>query len=163
MKNWAIIVAIGENSEIGKDNDLLWRISADMKRFKAITTGNTIVMGRKTFDSLPKGALPNRRNIVLSHQNLELDNTEVYKTIEEIAEATKDDKQVFVIGGASLYASFIDKVEKLYLTKVHSSFAADVFFPKFDMGNWETIEKENIPKGEKNEFAHTFYLLNKKV
>ena len=68
MKNWAIIVAIGENNEIGKDNDLLWRISADMKRFKAITTGNTIVMGRKTFNSLPKGALPNRRNIVLSER-----------------------------------------------------------------------------------------------
>ncbi len=163
MKNWAIIVAIGENNEIGKDNDLLWRISADMKRFKAITTGNTIVMGRKTFDSLPKGALPNRRNIVLSHQNLKFDNTEVYKTIEEITEATKDDEQVFVIGGASLYSTFIDKVDKIYLTKVHSSFEADVFFPEFDMNKWEISEEENVPKGEKNEFAHTFYVLNKKV
>lgn len=163
MKNWSIIVAIGENNEIGKDNDLLWRISADMKRFKAITTGNTIVMGRKTFDSLPKGALPNRRNIVLSHQNLEFDNTEVYKTIEGITEATKNDEQVFVIGGASLYTSFIDKVDKIYLTKVHASFKADVFFPRFDMDHWETLEEENVPKGEKNEFAHTFYVLNKIV
>jgi len=89
MNNWSIIVAIGENNEIGKDNDLLWRISADMKRFKAITTGNTIVMGRKTFDSLPKGALPNRRNIVLSHQELEFENTEVFQSIDQIVDQVK--------------------------------------------------------------------------
>ena len=162
MNNWSIIVAIGENNEIGKDNDLLWRISADMKRFKAITTGNTIVMGRKTFDSLPKGALPNRRNIVLSHQELEFENTEVFQSIDQIVEATKNDKNIFVIGGASLYQAFIGKVEKIYLTKVHSSFDADVFFPKFDMNNWEILEEENVPKGEKNEFSHTFYILKKK-
>lgn len=162
MKNWAIIVAVGENNEIGKDNDLLWRISADMKRFKAITTGNTIVMGRKTFDSLPKGALPNRKNIVLSHQNLEFDSTEVYQTIEEITEATKNDKEVFVIGGASLYSTFIEKVDKMYLTKVHSSFDADVFFPEFDMDKWEIIQEENVPKGDKNEFDHTFFELQRK-
>ena len=162
MNNWSIIVAIGENNEIGKDNDLLWRISADMKRFKAITTGNTIVMGRKTFDSLPKGALPNRRNIVLSHQELEFENTEVFQSIDQIVEATKNDKNIFVIGGASLYQAFIGKVEKIYLTKVHSSFDADVFFPKFDMNNWDILEEENVPEGEKNEFSHTFYILKKK-
>ncbi len=162
MSNWSIIVAIGENNEIGKDNDLLWRISADMKRFKAITTGNTIVMGRKTFDSLPKGALPNRRNIILSHQKLEFENTEIYNSIDKITEVTKNDENIFVIGGASLYEEFINTVDKIYLTKVHSSFNADVFFPKFNMTDWNIIEEENIPKGEKNEFSHTFYILKRK-
>ena len=162
MGNWSIIVAIGENNEIGKDNDLLWRISADLKRFKAITTSNTIVMGRKTFDSLPKGALPNRRNIVLSHQNLNIENAEIYQTLEELKQNTADDKQVFVIGGASLYQMFIDKVDTMYLTKVHSTFDADVFFPAFDWADWDILEKEYFPKGDKDEFAHTFYVLKRK-
>ena len=162
MNNWAIIVAIGENNEIGKDNDLLWRISADMKRFKTITTGNTIVMGRKTFDSLPKGALPNRRNIVLSHQALEFENTEVFSSISKITEATTNDKQVFVIGGASLYEAFINKVDKIYLTKVHASFDADVYFPQFNMSEWTVLEEENVPKSDKNEYAHSFFILKRK-
>ena len=160
--NWAIIVAIGENNEIGKDNDLLWRISADLKRFKALTTHNTIVMGRKTFDSLPKGALPNRRNIVLSHQNLNINDAETYQNITEINQTTLNDSQVFIIGGASLYQMFIDKVDKMYLTKVHSTFDADVYFPDFDWNKWEILEEEFIPKGERNEFAHTFYILKRK-
>ncbi len=161
MKNWSIIVAIGNNNEIGKDNDLLWRISADLKRFKTITTGNTIVMGRKTFESLPKGALPNRRNIVLSKQNLEYENTEVYSTVEQVVEATKDDKDVFVIGGASVYELFISKVNKMYLTQVNEDFDADVFFPEFDWSEWSVLEKDYVDKGEKNQFAHTFYILNR--
>ncbi len=163
MKDWGIIVAIGENNEIGKDNDLLWRISDDMKRFKAITTGNTIVMGRKTFESLPKGALPNRRNMILSHQNLSFDNTEVFQTIEEIIDETGVGNRVFVIGGASLYQEFVDKVDKIYLTKVHASFDADVFFPKLNWEDWNIIEEETIPGGIKNEFSHTFYILERKV
>lgn len=161
MKNWSIIVAIGEQNEIGKDNDLLWRISADLKRFKAITTGNTIVMGRKTFDSLPKGALPNRRNIVLSHQDLKIDNVEVFQDIESIAKATENDEQVFIIGGASLYNSFIDKVKRVFLTKVHSTFEADVFFPKVNWNEWKTVQEENVGIDEKNEYAHTFLELIK--
>lgn len=161
MNNWSIVVAIGENNEIGKDNDLLWRISADLKRFKAITTGHTIVMGRKTFDSLPKGALPNRRNIVLSHQDIEYANTEVFSTIDEIIEATKNDEQVFVIGGASLYQEFIDKVSKLYLTEVHSSFDADVFFPKFDRKEWKIVKEEQVSKDEKNQYSHSYYCLER--
>lgn len=161
MKNWSIIVAIGERNEIGKDNDLLWRISADLKRFKAITTGNTIVMGRKTFDSLPKGALPNRRNIVLSHQDLKIDNVEVFQDIESIAKATENDEQVFIIGGASLYNSFIDKVKRVFLTKVHSTFEADVFFPEVNWNEWKTVQEENVGIDEKNEYAHTFLELIK--
>ncbi len=163
MKNWSIIVAKGKNNEIGKDNDLLWRISDDLKRFKKITTGHTIVMGRKTFDSLPKGALPNRRNIVLSGQNKSIENVEVFSSVSELIAACQSDEKVFVIGGASLYNLFIDKVERLYLTQVDESFEADVFFPEFDMNDWEVISKEEVASGEKNEFAHVFYELRKKM
>jgi len=162
MKNWAIIVAIGENNEIGKDNDLLWRISADMKRFKSITTGHTLVMGRKTFDSLPKGALPNRRNVVLSHQNKELENVEFYPSVPSLIENIDQKEQVFVIGGASLYQAFIDKVDVMYITKVHASFSADVFFPDFDWEDWEVFYEEFLPKGDRDEFPHTFYQLKRK-
>ena len=163
MKNWSIIVAKGKNNEIGKDNDLLWRISDDLKRFKKITTGHTIVMGRKTFDSLPKGALPNRRNIVLSSQNKTIENVEVFTSIEAIIEACKADEKVFIIGGASLYKLFIDKVENLYLTQVNESFEADVFFPEFDVNEWETLSKEEVEAGDKNEFAHVFYQLKRGI
>ncbi len=161
MKNWSIIVAVGKNNEIGKDNDLLWRISADMKRFKAITTGNTIVMGRKTFESLPKGALPNRRNIVLSSQRLQFENAEVFQTVEQVKEATRNDKNVFVIGGASLYKLFISTVNKMYLTKIDEAFEADVFFPPFNWDEWTIIEEEFVNKGEKNQYDHNFYVLER--
>ena len=162
MNNLSIIVAIGQNNEIGKDNDLLWYISDDLKRFKAITTGNTIVMGRKTFDSLPKGALPNRRNIVLTHQNIEIENAEVFQDTDAIMEATKGEEKVFIIGGASLYNMFIDKVDKMYVTKVDASIDADVFFPKFDWNNWDVLQEISVPKTEKNEYNHTFFELKRK-
>jgi len=162
MNNLSIIVAIGQNNEIGKDNDLLWYISDDLKRFKAITTGNTIVMGRKTFESLPKGALPNRRNIVLTHQNIEINNAEVFQDIDAILEATKNEEKVFIIGGASLYNMFVDKVEKMYLTKVDATIDADVFFPHFDWNNWEILQEISVPKGEKNDYNHTFFELKRK-
>jgi dihydrofolate reductase len=162
MKHWAIIVAKGKNNEIGKDNDLLWRISDDLKRFKSITTGHTIVMGRKTFDSLPKGALPNRRNIVLSHTNQTIPNAEVYTTIDAITAACEADEKVFIIGGASLYQLFIDKVERLFLTQLEESFSADVFFPEMDMNDWEILYQEAVEAGDKNEFSHVFYELKRK-
>lgn len=162
MKNWSIIVAIGKHNEIGKDNDLLWHLSDDLKRFKALTTGHTIIMGRKTFDSLPKGALPNRRNIVLSSQNLKLERTEVYSSLDEIKKNIKSDEQVFIIGGASLYNMLIDKVEKIYLTQVHESFKADVFFPEINWSDWEVSRSIEVPKGEKNEYAHTYSELIRK-
>ena len=163
MKNWSIIVAVGERNEIGKNNDLLWHISADLKRFKSITTGHTIVMGRKTFESLPKGALPKRRNIILSHQNLKFENAEVFSNLEELISATKDDKQVFVIGGASLYQFFINKVDQMYLTQVHATFDADVFFPNFDKNNWTILEEESFQKDDKTPFAYTFLKLKRKA
>jgi len=163
MNNLSIIVAIGQNNEIGKDNDLLWYISDDLKRFKAITTGNAIVMGRKTFDSLPKGALPNRRNIVLSHQKLEIEKVDVFQNINDVLGATRNEEQVFIIGGASLYDMFIDKVDKMYLTKVDATLDADVFFPKFDWNNWEVLQEIVVPKGEKNEYKHTFFELKRKI
>ncbi len=162
MKNWGIIVAIGENYEIGKDNDLLCHISDDLKRFKAITTGHTIVMGRKTFESLPKGALPNRRNIVLSTQNIELQGAEVYHSVEEIKQATKNDESVFIIGGASIYKQLLNEVNQMFLTRIKARFEADAFFPKFDINEWEVTHSESVEANEKNEYPHTFEKLRRK-
>jgi dihydrofolate reductase len=163
MNNLSIIVAIGQNNEIGKDNDLLWYISDDLKRFKKITTGNTIVMGYNTFKSLPKGALPNRRNMVLSFDDVKLENAEVFLNIDDLLKALDKDEKVFIIGGGSLYHQFIDKVDRMYLTKVDASFEADVFFPDFDWNNWEIEEEQKVPKGEKNEYSHSFFALKRKL
>jgi dihydrofolate reductase len=161
FQNWAIVVAIGKNREIGKNNDLLWRLSDDLKRFKSITTGHTIVMGRKTFDSLPKGALPNRRNIVLSHQKTKIEGVEVYNSIDDIVKACENDDKIFVIGGASLYQLFIDKVKQMHLTTVDATFEADVFFPNFNFNEWQIVEKKTIQANDKNEYNHTYYHLKK--
>ncbi len=163
FKEWAIIVAIGNQNEIGKDNQLLWHISDDLRRFKRLTTGHTIVMGRKTFDSLPKGALPNRRNIVITRQtDLEIPNAEVYHSYSELYKNIKEDEKVFVIGGASLYKDFADKVNYFFLTQVDASLDADVYYPEINWEEWEEIEKESVPKNEKNEFDHQFFALKRK-
>ncbi len=132
------------------------------KRFKAITTGHTIVMGRKTFDSLPKGALPNRRNIVLSKQDIELKGAEVYHSIEDIKQATQEEDEVFIIGGASVYEQLLSEVNQIFLTRIHASFEADVFFPTFEADEWEVIHSEFVEANEKNEYAHTFEQLIRK-
>lgn len=163
FKEWAIIVAVGMRNEIGKDNQLLWHISDDLKRFKKLTTGNTIVMGRKTFESLPKGALPNRRNVVISRQtNLKIDKAEVFNSYEELYEHIGADEKVFIIGGASLYHYFSDKVAKVFLTEVEAELEADVYFPKMNWEQWTRLEEENVPANEKNEYSHRFLVLERK-
>ncbi|MBN2668003.1 MAG: dihydrofolate reductase [Bacteroidales bacterium] len=151
-----MIVAIGQNNEIGKNNNLLWRLSDDLKRFKSITTGHTIVMGRKTFESLPKGALPNRRNIVLSNNKIDAPNIESVKSINELYSIIEPNEQVFIIGGASLYKLFLNTVNHLYLTEVEYSGDADTFFPTIDRSIWVELEKIVHKKDEKNEYDYTY-------
>lgn len=145
--NITIIVAIAENNAIGKNNDLLWHISGDLKRFKEITTGHDIIMGRKTYMSLPKRPLPNRRNIVISSMNKE--NTNIFEGAElvnSIQEATKiadSDKEVFVIGGGTIYKEFMPLANKIYLTLIHKTYEADVFFPEINYNEWEVIDRED--------------------
>lgn len=160
----SIIVAVAENDAIGRDNDLIWYISDDLKRFKKLTTGHTILMGRKTFESLPNGALPNRSNVVITRDtNLKLDHCVMLHSIEEAIEKyNNSEEEVFVIGGGSIYEKMLPYAQKLYLTKVHESFDADVFFPEINMNEWEIVAEEHHSKGQKNEFDFSFVDLVRK-
>lgn len=141
--DFTIIVAIAENYGIGKNNDLLWHISGDLKRFKKITTGHTIIMGRKTFFSLPKGALPNRRNIVITDCPEDCcPGAEIVSSIEEAIKIADKDKENFIIGGGMIYEQFMPLANKMYLTIVHKEFDADVFFPEINYDEWKIIEEE---------------------
>ncbi|MBR5029349.1 MAG: dihydrofolate reductase, partial [Bacteroidales bacterium] len=117
QNNLSLIVAVADNFAIGKDNDLLWHISADLKHFKALTTGHCIIMGRKTYESFPKRPLPNRRNVVITN-NMDYceEGCEVVHSVEEAIALCKDDEQSFVIGGATVYRQFLPLVNKIYLT-----------------------------------------------
>ncbi|MDR2917752.1 MAG: dihydrofolate reductase [Tannerella sp.] len=153
----SIIVAMDENRSIGKDQQLLWRLPNDMKFFKETTTGHTVIMGRKTFESLPKGALPNRKNIVLSsNPALHYDNCTVCHSLTDALMLTKTEEEVFIIGGGNVYEQALPIADKLYLTIVHHIFnEATVFFPEIDRNIWEEITKTEYPKDDKNPYAHT--------
>ena len=151
------IAAMGANRELGKDNQLIWNLKEDMKFFRENTKGHTIVMGRKTFESLPR-MLPNRHHIVISSSNNFPSEVEVFKDLKSLNEKYKDTmEELFVIGGGSIYKSFIDIADKLYLTEVEASDAeADTYFPEFDKSKYEsTVLKEN----EDNEikYRHVLY------
>ena len=153
----SIIVAVNRNHGIGKDNGLLYRLSNDLKRFKALTTGHTIIMGRKTFESLPKGALPHRRNIVLSRQNLHLPGAECFHSLEEALRTCAMEEEVFIIGGASLYAEALPTAERLYITEVEDGEKeADVFFPTVDRTVWHEKSRECHPADERHLYAYSF-------
>ncbi|MBO4371715.1 MAG: dihydrofolate reductase, partial [Bacteroidales bacterium] len=138
QSNLSLIVAVAENGAIGKNNDLLWHISADLKHFKALTTGHCIIMGRKTYESFPKRPLPNRRNVVITN-NMDYceEGCEVVHSVEEAIALCKDDEQSFVIGGATVYRKFVPLVNNIYLTTVFATFEADTFFPEIDLSQFE--------------------------
>ncbi|MCK4880070.1 MAG: dihydrofolate reductase [Bacteroidales bacterium] len=157
LKNISIIVAIAVNRAIGKNNRLLWHLSDDLKRFKKLTTGHTLIMGRNTFLSLPNGALPNRRHIVISDKPEESFNgCEMARSIEEAVQLAGTDEECFVIGGGMVYAQFLPLAGKLYLTQVHESFEADTFFPEIDFSQWKAVVTEEVEAGERNQYAHTY-------
>ncbi len=144
----SIIVAIAENNAIGKDNDLLYHIPGDLPRFKKITSGHSVIMGRNTYLSLPNGALPNRKNIVIS-DNLKdcFDGCIIVHSIEEAIEKCMGETEVFVIGGGMIYKQFMPIADKIYLTKVHEKPEADTFFPEIKEDEWkisEVEERKNI-------------------
>jgi dihydrofolate reductase len=159
----SIIAALDENNAIGKNNDLLCYISADLKRFKTLTTGHTILMGRKTFESLPKGALPNRRNVVMTRdKNFKCNACEIVHTINEAFNICMEAEYVFIIGGAQIYKLFIEHADKLFLTQIHHKFDADTYFPEFDLSKWSVVKKEDFEPDEKNKFSFSFIDYDKK-
>ena len=152
-----IIVAINKNGGIGKDNKLLYRVPNDMKRFKTLTTGHTVIMGRKTFESLPKGALPNRRNIVLSRKEMSFENAECFHSLEEALGHCNADEEIFIIGGASVYAEAMPLADKLYVTEIDDrEKGADAFFPDIDSRIWKVKEVDSRPVDEKHSYPYAF-------
>lgn len=159
----SLIIAVAEDRAIGDKGNLLWHLSSDLKRFKAITTGHTIIMGRKTYDSLPNGALPNRRNIVISRQLKSLKDAEVYSDIDEALKATSDEDIVYIIGGGEIYKKTFPRADELHITLVHKSYPeADTRFPEWKLTDWNILKQEQIGQDEKNELDSVYYHLTRK-
>ena len=158
--NLSIIVAMSKNRVIGKDNKMPWHLSNDLKNFKKITIGKTIVMGRLTYDSIGR-PLPERKNIVLS-RNLIDSNVFIFDNFEEVLNFTKDEDEVFIIGGQDIYSQTIDKVNKLYLTTIDANIEGDKYFPEIDISKWKKIRSENFSKDQNNthDFVSELYIKN---
>ncbi len=156
----SIIVALAEDYAIGKDNQLLWHISEDLKRFKRMTSGHKIIMGRNTLLSLPKYPLPNRTSIVITdNQDEVFDGCEMVFSIDEAVQKCGKDEECFIIGGASIYAQFMPLADKLYITRVDKPFDADTYFPEIKSTEWKLVEKSEssaMPDGSFNYVFETY-------
>lgn len=162
-KNISIIVAIAENNAIGKNNKLLWQISDDLKRFKKLTSGHKIIMGRNTLLSLPNGPLPNRQNIVITdNEEEQFEGCEMAYSIEEALAKVKENEEAFIIGGGMIYKQFLPHATKIYLTRVHHAFEGDTFFPSINYDEWREVERTEYAAGERNEYPHTFIVYERK-
>lgn len=158
MNHLSIIVAIARNRGIGFENKLLYWLPNDLKRFKALTTGHTVIMGRKTFESLPKGALPNRRNIVLSRQEgISFAGAECFPSLEAALARCKEEEEIFIMGGASLYKEAMPVADRLYITQIDdASKEADAFFPEIKEEEWKETGRENHQTDEKHLYPYSF-------
>lgn len=151
----SIIVATDKNNLIGKDNDLPWRIPADLAYFKKVTLGSTIVMGRKTYESIGK-PLPKRRNIILSRQEFHADGCETLHSIEEVERFNVDGEELFIIGGAHIFKETLPIADFLYLTYIDEEFEGDTYFPEVNEHDWELVSSEKGIKDEKNPYDYYF-------
>lgn len=157
----SIIVATDEENGIGKDKQLMWHLPKDLKFFKNTTSGHTVIMGRKTFDSIGK-PLPKRRNIVITRQNnLNISGVEIFNTLADALKACADEEEVFVVGGGEIYNQALPLAHKLYQTKVHHTFNADTFFPEINPSEWNLISREDYPKDEQHLYSFSFLILSK--
>mgnify|MGYP000737067543 FL=1 len=157
MMKITLIAAAAENNALGKDNDLVWHLPDDFKRFKKLTSHHHIIMGRKTFESFPK-PLPNRTHIVITRKS-DYDTGEpiiVVNSIEEAIKAVVDDENPYIIGGGEIYKLGMEFATHIELTRVHGTFEADAFFPEIDDDTWELLEESYHPKDEKHDYAFTY-------
>ena len=151
-----MIAAVAKNRAIGFENKLIYWLPNDLKRFKALTTGHTIVMGRKTFESLPKGALPNRRNCVLTTSTKELPGCECFACWDDFIKSCNPDEDIYIIGGASLYTNLLNKADRLCLTEIDDTPAqADTFFPKYKE-EWQEKWREDHPVDDRHAYPYAF-------
>lgn len=158
-----LIAAAAENNALGKNNDLLWHLPDDFKRFKQITTGHYIIMGRKTFESFPK-PLPNRTHVIITRQNnySVAESCIVVDSLKKAIAICPEDEDVFIIGGGEIYKQSLSIADKIELTRVHTTLDADTFFPEIDKEDWELVFEEFHPKDEKHAFDFTFLTYRRK-
>ena len=159
----SIIVAKAKNNIIGKENKLIWHIPDDLKRFKELTTGHNIIMGRKTFESLGK-VLPNRKHIVFTQNpdfKIDNSNVQIVHSMFEIQEYIESKKENFVIGGAMIYNLLMPYVTKMYITEINKDFDGDTFFPKINTEVWKEVSREKGPKDEKNNLDYDYVIYEK--
>jgi dihydrofolate reductase len=159
----SIIVAVSEDWGIGKDNELLWHISEDLKRFKKLTLGNTVIMGKRTWESLPRRPLPGRKNIVLTDDpNEYIDCSVTAYSIDDALSKCADNEEIFIIGGGSIYRQFMPIADRLYITHVHKKAPADIYFPEIDLSIWEIAEKEEFKADGENSISYTYTVYERK-
>ena len=156
------VVAISENHVIGKDNKLLWYLPTDLKHFKDITTGHTIIMGRKTYDSVGK-PLPRRRNIIITRQQITIDGCEVVNSIEAALKLAAGEEEVFIVGGAEIYKQSMHLTDRIYLTIVHKDFEGDSFFPQINPDEWKEAYREDHQPDEKNSLPFSFITYEREI
>lgn len=164
MSKISIIAAVSDNMVIGKCNKLPWHISADLKRFKALTTGSAVVMGKRTFESLPNGPLPNRKNIVVTSMLSDgvCDGFYESESIEEALELCEKEENVFIIGGGSVYKQTISIADVMHITWVHADISGDAFFPEIDFNIWHEVSRERFEADERNEYPYSFVTYERK-
>ena len=153
-----MIAAAGKNNEIGKDNDLLWHLPDDFRRFKRLTSGHKIIMGRKTFESFPK-PLPNRIHIIITRDRnygVEHPDCIVVYSLDEALDLVETDESSYIIGGGEIYSLALDKTDIIELTRVHGNFEADAYFPEIDLALWDLIREEYHPEDEKHAYSFTY-------
>lgn len=164
MSTISIIAAIAENNAIGKNNKLLWRLPADMRRFKDLTTGHAVIMGRKTFESLPKGPLPNRKNVILTTMpEAGFVNCFACESMGAALDICEKEDEIFILGGALVYRQALRIADKMYITSVHGEFKdADTFFPVVNWDMWEEVERQEFPADAKHAYPYTFLTYHRK-
>ena len=158
------IVAYAENKVIGKNNDLIWHLPNDLKHFKKHTAGKTIIMGRKTWDSLGGRPLPNRRHIVITRsKDFHAQGAEVTHSLEDAIQLAHHENEVYIVGGAQIYSLSMPLIDVLEITEVHAAFDGDAYFPAFNAADFDLISKQLHPKDESHQFSFTFKTLVRKV
>ncbi len=158
----SIIVALSENNVIGRENNLPWKLSADLKRLKSITMGHHLIMGRRTWESLGR-PLPGRTNVVItSDKNYKAEGGVVVHSLNEALQTSSNDNEAFIFGGGKIFKEALPKVNKIYMTIVHAKIDGDTFFPELDKKEWQEIEREDFEADEKNQYDYSFITLKRK-
>lgn len=160
MPKISLIAAVADNLEIGRNNKLLCRLPNDMKHFKEITLHHAVIMGRRTYESLPNGALPDRKNLILtSVPESYYDNAFACISLEDALQLCASEEEVFIIGGAMVYKEAIDQAQTLYITEIHHTFEnADSYFPEIDKNNWKEVNRKDFQADEKHKYSYSFVI-----